>query len=62
MERKNLVELIVSYRERNNLNMREMAKLCGISYPTLWAIENEKGTPQRVIVRKILNVIENEVL
>ena len=62
MEQKELVDLIVSYRERNNLTMEDMSKLCGIAYPTLWAIENGKRKPHRTIVRKILNVIENEVL
>ena len=62
MEKGCLVDVIVSYRERNNLTMKEMAEKCGISYPTLWAIENGKRKPHRTVVRKILNVIENEVL
>lgn len=62
MEKEQIVNLIVDYRERNNLTMKEMAEKCGISYPTLWAIENEKRKPHRTIIRKILNVIENEVI
>ena len=62
MEEKELVNLIVSYRERNNLTIKDMSALCGVSYLTLWNIENQKRKPHRVIVRKILNVIESEVL
>lgn len=62
MEKESLVDVIVSYRERNNLTMKEMAEKCGIAYPTLWAIENGKRKPHRTVVRKILNLIENEVL
>lgn len=62
MEREKVIDLIVDYRERNHLTMKEMAEKCGIAYPTLWAIENGKRKPHRTIVRKILNVIENEVI
>jgi transcriptional regulator with XRE-family HTH domain len=62
MENKELVDLIVDYRVRNNLTMKKMAEKCGIAYPTLVYLENGKRTPHRTIVRKILNVIENEVL
>lgn len=62
MEQKELVNLIVGYRARNNLTIKEMAVRCGISWLTLWNIENEKHPPRRVTERKILNVIEDEVL
>ena len=62
MEKKNLVDLIVDYRARNNLTIKEMADRCGITWLTLWNIENDKHTPRRVTERKILNVIEQEVL
>lgn len=62
MENKELVDLIVDYRVRNNLTMKEMAKLCGITYNTLFNIENGKFKTQRTTIRKILNVIESEVL
>lgn len=62
MENKELVDLIVSYRVRNNLTMKEMAENCGITVTTLWNIENGKHKTQRTTARKILNVIENEVL
>ena len=59
---KELIDKIVGYRVRNGLSMREMAIKCGISYVTLFNIENQKHKPTRTIQRKILNVIENEVL
>ena len=62
MENKELVDLIVDYRVRNNLTMKEMAELCGIRYNTLFNIENGKFKTQRTTIRKILNVIEQEVL
>lgn len=62
MENKELVDLIVDYRTRNNLTIKEMAEKCGISHPTLVYIERGKRNPHRTVVRKILNVIENEVL
>ena len=62
MEKKNLVDLIVDYRARNNLTIKEMADRCGITWLTLWNIENDKHAPRRVTERKILNVIEQEVL
>ena len=62
MEQEKLINLIVDYRERNHLTMKEMAEKCGIAYPTLAYLESGKRTPHRTIVRKILNVIENEVL
>ena len=62
MEQKKLVDLIVDYRARNNLTIKEMAERCGVAWLTLWNIENEKHLPRRVTERKILNLIENEVL
>ena len=62
MEQKELVNLIVDYRARNNFTIRQMAEMVGISYVTLCNIETGKHKPQRVIVRKILNVIESEVI
>lgn len=62
MEQKELVDLIVDYRVRNNLSMKEMAKKCGITETTLWYLENGKKKTQRTTIRKILNLIENEVL
>ena len=62
MEKENLVNLIVDYRVRNNLTIKEMAKRCGISWLTLWNIENSKHKLLRTTERKILNVIENEEL
>ena len=62
MEREKLIDIIVDYRARNNLTIRQMAEKCGIAWLTLWNIENEKHKPRRVIERKILNIIEQEVL
>jgi DNA-binding XRE family transcriptional regulator len=62
MEKGNLVDLIVGYRARNNLTIKEMAEKCGVSWLTLWNIENGKHKLLRTTERKILNVIENEVL
>ena len=62
MERENLVNLIVDYRARNNLTIKEMAKMCGVSWLTLWNIENGKHKLLRTTERKILNVIEQEIL
>ncbi len=62
MENKELVDLIVDYRVRNNLSMKEMSKKCGITETTLWYLENGKKKANRTTIRKILNVIENEVI
>lgn len=62
MEKVNLIDLIVDYRARNNLTIKQFAELCGISWLTLWNIENGKHEPRRVTERKILNIIEQEVL
>jgi DNA-binding XRE family transcriptional regulator len=62
MEQKELVDLIVGYRARNELTIKEMAERCGVSWLTLWNIENGKHPPRRVTERKILNIIEQEVL
>jgi DNA-binding XRE family transcriptional regulator len=62
MEKEKMIDLIVDYRVRNNLTMRQMAELCGITYNTLFNIENGKYKTQRTTIRKILNVIESEVL
>ena len=62
MERQELINLIVDYRERNHLTIKQMAEKCGIAYPTLVYLERGKRTPHRTVIRKILNVIEQEVL
>ena len=62
MEKEKLTDLVVDYRVRNNLTMKQMAERCGVSLQTLFNVENEKYKVQRTTVRKILNVIENEVL
>jgi DNA-binding XRE family transcriptional regulator len=62
MEKEKLINLIVDYRVHNNLTIKAMAEKCGIAYPTLVYLESGKRTPHRTIERKILNVIENEVL
>lgn len=62
MERQELINLIVDYRERNNLTIKEMAKKCGIAHPTLVYLERGERTPHRTVIRKILNVIEQEII
>ncbi len=62
MENKELIDLIVDYRVRNNLTMKQMAEKCNITQTTLWYLETGKKKAQRTTIRKILNVIEDEVL
>lgn len=53
-----LNDKMVQYRIKNKLSMRELAKKCGVSYPTIQRIESGKVKPNRVTAAKILIVIE----
>ena len=53
-----LNDKMVQYRIKNKLSMRELAKKCGVSYPTIQRIESGKTKPNRVTAAKILIVIE----
>lgn len=55
-------KLVISYRARHNLSMREMAEKCGVTLQTIQNIEVCRFKPQRLTVAKIINLIEDEVL
>lgn len=54
-----LRELMIVYRVKNGLSMRELAEKCGVSYPTIQRVESGRGKPNRATVAKILAVIKN---
>lgn len=58
----NIAEMVVSYRARHNLSMREMAEKCGVTLQTIQNIEVGRFKPQRLTIAKIKNLIEDEVL
>ncbi len=51
---------IKQYRAKNNLTQREFAKLCGVSYSTVQAIENCKRKVTYVIVSRINYAMEGK--
>lgn len=60
MEREDLANLIVDYRARNNLTIRQMAEMCGVSFLTIWNIENGKHNTSRITAKKITNAIKED--
>lgn len=57
---KELVDAIVRYRARHNLNQEDFGKLCGVTKQTIWAIENGRASITQLTHAKILNVIESD--
>lgn len=51
---------IFEYRAVHNLSANKFAKLCNITMPTVYNIENCKQAPSKMTLKKILNVIEKE--
>lgn len=62
MEKKELAKLVVSYRARHNLSMKEMAEKCGVTTQTIQNIEVERFKAQRVTEAKIQRLLNDEVL
>lgn len=48
------------YRAKNNISLRDFARMVGVTTQTIWNIENGKVTPERITEQKILLVIEGE--
>ena len=59
-ELNDLSERILAYRVAHNLSAYKFAKLCNLTMPTVYNIENGKHAPSKMTLRKILNVIEKE--
>lgn len=55
-----LADAIIAYRARNGLNQTEFAALCGLTKPTIGAIESGRHGVTRVTKVKILNVISTK--
>lgn len=56
-ELKALSEKILTYRATHNLSADKFAKLCNLTLPTIYNIENCKQNPSKMTLRKILSVI-----
>lgn len=59
-ELNDLSERILEYRVSHNLSADKFARLCNLTMPTIYNIENCKQVPSKMTLRKILNVIEKE--
>ena len=59
-ELKVLGEKLFEYRVKNNLSAQKFSKLCNLTLPTIYGIENCKRTPSKMTLRKILNIIQDE--
>jgi transcriptional regulator with XRE-family HTH domain len=57
---KTLAERIVDYRARHDLSQGEFAKLCRLSFMTIWGIENGKSTPTKLTLAKIEQILNKE--
>lgn len=53
-----LVERIVQYRAKRNLNQAEFAELCGIAPQTIYSIEKREQKPQARTLYKLMKVLE----
>lgn len=60
MTLKELAEKILNYRIEHNMSQKEFAKRSGITNQTINRIENEKQTPTKLTVGKILKFIEKD--
>ena len=58
METKELSRKIICYRAEHNLNQEQFAKQCKLTTQTVCNIENQKQTPSKITIQKILNLIE----
>lgn len=45
-------------REERGLSLRELAERAGISYRTIWSVENGERKPQGAKLRKILETLQ----
>ena len=60
MSNEKLSEQMITYRARERISQRELARRCGVSLQTINSIETETQTPSRVTEAKIRLVIENK--
>ena len=58
MTGKELAEKMILYRAKHNISGVELAKMCNITAPTIYALENEQKLPHKLTVAKVLRVIE----
>lgn len=59
-ELKALSEKILTYRAKHNLSAEKFAKLCNLTLPTIYNVENCKQKPSKMTLRKILKIIQDE--
>lgn len=55
-----LAERMIEYRAKQSISQTELAKRCGVSYPTISAVENGIQEPTKVTQAKIELVIGKE--
>lgn len=55
-----IAEAVVRFRARHNLSMKQFADKIGVTWQTVWNIENRKYTPQRTTAAKIRMILESE--
>ena len=58
MEITKLAEQMITYRARERISQKELARRCGVSLQTINSIETETQTPSRVTEAKIRLVID----
>lgn len=59
-ELKALSERMLTYRAKHNLSAEKFAKLCNLTLPTIYNVENCKQKPSKMTLKKILNIIQDE--
>ncbi|MBQ9298711.1 MAG: helix-turn-helix transcriptional regulator [Clostridia bacterium] len=57
---KDVAQLAIEYRIKNNLTQKELAEKLKISNQTLCHIEQEKGIARQITLQKIGNMLKDE--
>lgn len=57
-----LANLVLRYRTRHKLSMKEFADMCGVCWQTIWNLEHNNYKPQRTTRCAIEMILEEEVL
>ena len=56
----NVGKVILAYREKNLMSIRDFAKISGISARRVWSLEKEIGRANFITLSKVKKVIEND--
>lgn len=59
-EVKEFKDIVVDFRARHDLSMKQMAELAGVTEQTIFNIENRLSHPTRLTVSKILQAIKEK--